>query len=118
MEELTEHPAEISGLLGLLTFVVTLTVRTWLKDRREQKQRDEHIFQTCIRSSYNAVVNRIKRGEVIENKSDAGLIELDKFMRIRLRRGATQNEREAALLEFDALHGEHCPEGTPTTPPP
>jgi hypothetical protein len=106
----------MGGLTGLLTFVIGAVVRAYIKDRREAKERAEQIFMTCVRSAYNAVVNRVKKGETIDNKSDAGLEELDKFMRIRLRRVATQEERERAMLEFDAIHGEQCPGGTPNTP--
>lgn len=117
MDDLTNLDlSKLGGITGLITFVLLAALRAWLKDRREAKERTEKVFLQCVRQAYNSVENRLKKGEAIEDKAQAGLVELDKFMRYRLRREATQVEREQALVEFDALHGEFCPGGASTPP--
>ena len=106
------------ALLAILTAVAAAVLRTWLKDRAERKERMMSILQQCCRQAYNSVQNRIKRGDAIEDKQVAGLEALDRFMTIRIGRIATEEEKQAACLIFDAIHGELCPGGTGAPPPP
>lgn len=105
-----------AAALGLLTFLVPLVIRTLMKDRREAQERAQKVLQECCRQAYNSVQNRIKRGDPIDDKAQAGIDALDRFYILRRGKPATDDEKEAARAIFDAIHGELCPGGTGTPP--
>jgi hypothetical protein len=100
---------------AVLTAVIGVAIRTWLKDRQERKEREQRVFQRCCRQAYNSVVNKVKKvgKELVGDKAEAGLEALDRFLVLARGKPANQEEREQALLIFDAIHGEHCPGGAP-----
>lgn len=107
-------------VLGLLAFIVPLAVRTYLKDRRENKERAQQLLLTLSRMAYNSVQNLLKKGFTIEDKQEAGVNQLRKIYLLRVGRDPTFAEIEQARMIFDAIHGELCPggTGTPPLPPP
>lgn len=99
-------------LVTILAAVVAAVARTVIKDYREGKERQQKILQDCARQAYNSVQNRLKKGDVIEDKATAGLEALDRFLVLRRGNKASTDEKEQARLVFDAIHGEYCPGGT------
>lgn len=105
------------AVVALLAFIVPLAIRTFLKDRREARERATQLHMVLCRLAYNAVQNQLKGGAVIADKQEAGLVQLDKFYVLRTGAPATEQQKADARIYFDALHGELCPGGTGTQPP-
>jgi hypothetical protein len=107
-------------LLTLLAAAVGAAIRTLIRDRDEKRRLADAQFQRACRQAYNSVQNRVKKHgkDAVGDKEEAGLAALDRFLMLARRRPATEQERAEAQLIFEAIHGELCPGGTGTPPPP